>query len=279
MKSSLMSYSKMHKPDSSNSPSNLAVQDYFTDLTQSKADLKYTHVELAESDYAHKLSEAELLLKKAQSLSLLLDAPSVHSNIQVKSAEITEKQEIPEYKHKLDESASISHQEIAQVAEIEDISGIRNSQISLKEHLDERFQVLLCEVAGLVLALPLVELGGIHTLTKVSPIVGKPPWFMGLLIKGDNTYQCIDTARCIIPERYTKELQASLDYKFAIQLGKSPYVLCCEQISMTMTLDKSDIKWRGESAKRAWSAGVLKDKMCALVDGARMVQVVLGRMH
>ncbi len=40
-----------------------------------------------------------------------------------------------------------------------------------------------------------------------------------------------------------------------------------------------DVKWRGESTKRAWSAGVLKDKMCALVDGARMVQVVLGNMH
>lgn len=269
----------MHKSGPSNSPSNLAVQDYFTDLTQSNSDLEFKQEDLIDNDYATKLSEAELLLKKAQSLSLLLNESPTQNDIQAPLSEISEEQQITEHEQKLDESALINHQEIAQVAEIEDISGIRNSKISLKDHLDERFQVLLCEVAGLVLALPLVELGGIHTLTKVSPIVGKPPWFMGLLIKGENTYQCIDTARCIIPERYTNELQASLDYKFAIQLGKSPYVLCCEQISMTMTLDKSDIKWRGESTKRAWSAGVLKDKMCALVDGARMVQVVLGNMH
>ena len=269
----------MHKPGSENSPSNLAMQDYFTDLTQSKANLTYTQDEVAESDYAHKINEAELLLQKAQSLSLLLHDSPGESSVAVLPSEISVKQQFPEFEQKHDDTESINHQEIAQVAETEHISGIRDSQIALKEHLDERFQVLFCEVAGLVLALPLVELGGIHTLTKVSPIVGKPPWFMGLLIKGDDTYQCIDTARCIVPERYTSELQASIDYKFAIQLGKSPYVLCCEQISMTMTLNKSDVKWRGESTKRAWSAGVLKDKMCALVDGARMVQVVLGRMH
>jgi len=286
-----------NKMISNNSASNLALNDYFSDLVAPQENhINAPNVNI-DDEYALKLSDAERLLKKAQSLSELMDdesfiADEIDRELEVK---LEVKHELKyEVEHLLNEPSkasvvlknthvsdnnlsAINHQEKPELAETEDVLGVRDAQISLQQHLDEHFHVLLCEVAGLTIAIPLVELGGIHKITKISPLVGKPAWFMGLLIKGSNKYQCIDTARCIMPEKYTATLASELDYKFAVQLGKSPYVLCCEKISTTITLGKEDIKWRADSSKRPWLAGLLKEKMCALIDGARMVQVVLGK--
>ncbi len=153
--------------------------------------------------------------------------------------------------------------------------GVRVRGSSLLDSLPERFQVLLCEVAGLNIAIPLLELGGIHKLTKISPIAGKPAWFKGILIKGDEKYNCIDAAKWIMPERYTPEMAETINYKFAIQLGKTPFVLCCESIHTTLDLTKTDVKWLNQEKKRPWLAGLIKEKMCALIDGTKMIELVL----
>lgn len=266
------------------SAANAALNEYFIDLTE--LDHTQEHHQGINDEYALKLNDAERLLKKAHSLSLLMNDRSLlagedeYAQDAVMPCERLSEQLCEQISEQLvEQTDSINHKEILDCAEIEDISGVRDAHIPLQEHLDEHFHVLLCEVAGLTLAIPLVELGGIHKITKISPIVGKPPWFMGLLIKGSDKYQCIDTARCIMPDKYNDELAAQLDYKFAVQLGKSPYAICCERISTTIMLKQQDIKWRANQVKRSWLAGLLKEKMCALIDGARMVQVVLGKMQ
>jgi len=171
---------------------------------------------------------------------------------------------------------SLNDKENPALAETIEVDQTRDPLVPLEASLPARFQVLLCEVAGLTIAVPLVELGGIHQLTKISKLAGKPDWFKGILIKGENKYQCIDAARWIMPEKFSAEMAENIDYKFAIQLGKTPYLLCCESVSSTIELTKDDIKWRSEDLKRPWLAGLLKEKMCALIDSARMVQVVLN---
>lgn len=282
-----------------------AVKNYFEDLMQPLATPIENTPDILENE---KLSEAERLLRKAQDISLLLhdEAPSSVKEQQqetlaqnasptyVKTSHSSLNQPVlldkPYFEDKQNphlervlSAKELAHQALGknnyqenpQDAEIEDIQETRDACVDLKEHLDNRFQVLLCEVAGLTLAIPLVELGGIHKLTKISPIVGKPEWFMGVLIKGSEKFQCIDTARWIMPEKYTPQLAEKLDYQFAIQLGKTPYVICCDSISTTIELSKDEVKWRVNDGKRPWLAGLLKEKMCALIDGARMVQVVL----
>lgn len=148
------------------------------------------------------------------------------------------------------------------------------ASISLQDSLDERFQALFFEVAGLTLAVPLIELGGIHEITKIAPIIGKPDWFMGVMLRNEDKFNVVDSARWVMPEKYDDEMATNLNYRFLINLGKTPWGLTCEKLINTVELNKSDVKWRSNSGKRPWLAGMVKEKMCALINVAELVKML-----
>jgi purine-binding chemotaxis protein CheW len=144
----------------------------------------------------------------------------------------------------------------------------------LNERLPNRFQALFFDVAGLTLAIPLIELGGIIQMQELSKMPGKPNWFMGVLVKQEDRYHCVDTALWMMPERYTDQLQQVLNYTYAIQLGKTPWVLACSRLATTHELTHDDIKWRDQSKSKPWLAGMIKQKMCALIDASQLIELL-----
>jgi purine-binding chemotaxis protein CheW len=137
---------------------------------------------------------------------------------------------------------------------------------SQTDYFDGEFQALFFEVAGLTLAVPLKALGGIHQLGEVNQLFGKPKWFKGVMLNRDEKLNVVDTARWVMPEKYDEKLEASLDYQYLITLGDSQWGLLAEKLINNITLTKEDVKWRTNQSKRPWLAGVIKEKMCALID-------------
>lgn len=135
-----------------------------------------------------------------------------------------------------------------------------------EEYGESEFQALFFEVAGLTLAVPLKSLGGIHQLGEVTQLFGKPKWFKGVMLNREEKLNVVDTARWVMPEKYTPELEYKLDYQYLITLGDSPWGLLAENLINNITLKPEDIKWRVNVGKRPWLAGVIKEKMCALID-------------
>lgn len=140
------------------------------------------------------------------------------------------------------------------------------SNNSESDYFDGEFQALFFEVAGLTLAVPLKALGGIHQLGEVNHLFGKPKWFKGVMLNRDEKLNVVDTARWVMPEKYDEKLEASLDYQYLITLGDSQWGLLAEKLINNITLTKEDVKWRTDQSKRPWLAGVIKEKMCALID-------------
>ncbi|MEK0157798.1 chemotaxis protein CheW [Pseudoalteromonas piscicida] len=139
--------------------------------------------------------------------------------------------------------------------------------LSAREAYQEgEFQALFFEVAGLTLAVPLKSLGGIHQLGEVNQLFGKPKWFKGVMLNREEKLNVVDTARWVMPEKLTPELEDSLDYQYLITLGDSNWGLLAEKLVNNLTLKPEDIKWRTADGKRPWLAGVIKEKMCALID-------------
>ena len=134
------------------------------------------------------------------------------------------------------------------------------------DYFDGEFQALFFEVAGLTLAVPLKALGGIHELREVNHLFGKPKWFKGVMINREEKLNVVDTARWVMPEKYDEQLEASLNYQYLITLGDSQWGLLAEKLINNITLSKEDVKWRTNNSKRPWLAGVIKEKMCALID-------------
>lgn len=145
-------------------------------------------------------------------------------------------------------------------------SSLNNKDQAQDDFGEEDFQALFFEVAGLTLAVPLKSLGGIHQLGELTPLFGKPKWFKGVMLNRDEKLSVVDTARWVMPEKFTPELEEKLSYKYLITLGDSSWGLLAESLVNNITLKPEDVKWRTNGSKRPWLAGVIKEKMCALLD-------------
>lgn len=137
------------------------------------------------------------------------------------------------------------------------------------------FQALFFSVAGLKLAVPLKSLGGIHQWKEPNTIFGKPDWYLGIMTNREEKLNVVDTARWVMPEKYTPELAEQLNYQYLIMLSESRWGLACESLVTTEALSPSDVQWRkGENSKRPWLAGVVREKMCAILDVDAMVEML-----
>jgi purine-binding chemotaxis protein CheW len=149
-----------------------------------------------------------------------------------------------------------------------------NSAAPAKEYRQGKFQALFFEVAGLKVALPLKELGGIHKMLPLNTLPSKPQWYRGVMLYREQKINVVDTARWVMPEKYDEKLEETLNYQYVIMLGKSSWGLACETLVNTVTLDQDDVKWRSTEGKRPWLAGLIKQHMCALLDVDAMVALL-----
>ncbi len=124
----------------------------------------------------------------------------------------------------------------------------------------KEFQALFFVVSGVTFAVPLTELGGIHQLTKINTLFGKPDWFAGVMTQRESQLNVVDTTRWIMPGR-----EASEPYQYLVMLGNSQWGLACHELHGTELLVRDRIQWRSSAGKRPWLAGMVKDKMCALL--------------
>ncbi|WP_250657684.1 chemotaxis protein CheW [Alkalimarinus coralli] len=136
-----------------------------------------------------------------------------------------------------------------------------------------RFECLIFTVAGLKLAVPLVSLGAIHSMDReLTPLVGRPPWFLGLLPVGEKNIKVVDSALWIMPERYNEA--AKEGYRFVIRLDNSEWGMACDSVAQSFSLSPEEVRWRTDRGKRPWLAGTVIDHMCALMDVAAVAHLL-----
>lgn len=136
------------------------------------------------------------------------------------------------------------------------------------------FQALFFDVAGLTVAVPLTELGGIHNMGKLNSLIGKPDWFMGVMVHRDQKLNIVNTAKWVMPEKYDIDLENSIEYQYIIMLDNSNWGLACEKLVNTVTLNQDDVKWKEQSGRRPWLAGLIKERMCALLDVSALIEML-----
>lgn len=138
---------------------------------------------------------------------------------------------------------------------------------------DKPFEALLFDVGGLTLAVPLVLLGTIHPLQdEITPLFGQPDWFLGIMPTPAGNLKVVDTARWVMPERYTPALRDNL--RFVISVEGHDWGLAVHDVSQAVKLTPAQIKWRSQAGKRPWLAGTVIEQMCALVDVAALAGLI-----
>ena len=138
----------------------------------------------------------------------------------------------------------------------------------------DKFECLLFKVAGLTLAVPLKELGGVLTMDEdLTPLFGQPEWFLGLLpSKTAGTVKTIDTARWVMPEKYTSAAGENLRY--VILMEGTDWGMACHEVAEAISLTPEQVRWRSDRGLRPWLAGTVVEHMCAIMDVAALVDLV-----
>nr|WP_294980183.1 CheW domain-containing protein [uncultured Pseudomonas sp.] len=138
----------------------------------------------------------------------------------------------------------------------------------------EPFECLLFDVAGLTLAVPLVCLGSIYPLAghDLTPLFGQPDWFLGILPGQAGNLKVLDTARWVMPERYRDDYREGLQYVISVQGYE--WGLAVHQVSRSVRLDPSEVKWRTQRQQRPWLAGTVIEQMCALLDVSALAELI-----
>ena len=142
------------------------------------------------------------------------------------------------------------------------------------EWAQETFECLLFDVAGLTLAVPLVCLGSIYQLVgqELTPLFGQPSWFLGILPGQSGNLKVLDTARWVMPDRYRDDLREGLQYVISVQGYE--WGLAVHQVSRSIRLHPSEVKWRSQRTQRPWLAGTVIEHMCALLDVEALADLI-----
>ena len=129
---------------------------------------------------------------------------------------------------------------------------------------DQEFQVLYFDVNGVTFAVSLDELGGIHRIAELNHLIGRPDWYLGLQTGRDAQLDVVDTAKWVMPEKLSDEDYKD-KYQYIVMLDESMWGLASTQLMGTESLDPGKVRWRETAGKRPWLAGMVKEKMCALI--------------
>ncbi len=135
------------------------------------------------------------------------------------------------------------------------------------------FQVLYFDVNEVLFAVPLDELGGIHRISELNHLIGKPTWYLGLQTNREQKFDVVDTAKWVMADKLLGE-EYKDNYQYVVMLGQSSWGLASNQLMGTETLNADKVRWREKAGKRPWLAGMVKEKMCALIHVKALVEML-----
>lgn len=178
--------------------------------------------------------------------------------------------------------------ELAHVAELEQISrkilSTQSASDTVRQNSDNapawavpNFQVLLFKVAGLKLAIPLMELNGIVEWGDeyINELPGHKSWYLGIIQNQGKSVPVIDTLQQVVPQkRWPPEHLLKRNFKHIIMIDNARWGLACEEVLEVITLKTDEVKWRSSRTKRRWLLGTVIDQMCALLDSSEFAAML-----
>lgn len=129
-----------------------------------------------------------------------------------------------------------------------------------------RFESLLFNVSGLTMAVPLIKLDGVLVWKPdlVTAMPASESWFLGIMNYQNKKVKLIDVADLIMPGKRDKS-ESQLMSRILL-VGNGEWGLVFNAVIEVLVLEKTGVKWRSIRGKRPWLAGMVIEKMCALMD-------------
>ena len=206
--------------------------------------------------------------------------PELKVAVEPIKAEIPPEISIPVAKVKTEVKVDAPEIVIPEVEQQQKVEVEPKVEIQLKEEVEteslipqwanEPFQILLFEVAGLKLAVPLIELCGvIEWKDSVTEMPGHADFYLGILQHLDYRIAVIDTAKMVLPVNKQSSLIGDNPrerVKHIVLIDDYQWGLACDTIGEVITLKPEEVRWRTSNTTRSWLAGTVIEHMCALLN-------------
>jgi purine-binding chemotaxis protein CheW len=206
---------------------------------------------------ASKIAEPDSALKSY--LDTLL---SEINEVTVTSPQVEVKEPLPDADINNDE-----HQELTPVATPEPTPSREEPtlQPNIPDWVEGAFQVLLFEVNGIKMGIPLSSLVGILSYSgEASQLPGQPTWSLGVILNREEKVVVINSAKLLMSERLDDN--APVTAQHLLLIGDGQWALAVDSICNTLMLDKEGIRWRSGSGVRPWYAGIIIQELSVLLD-------------
>lgn len=139
----------------------------------------------------------------------------------------------------------------------------------IPEYAKSDFTVLSFKVAGMTMAVPLIEVGSVERLPdSIKAVTGKPKWISGVVEYKKGAAYIVDTYELVIPETtYDKRPKPKLDANTRVVLSANgQWGLLCEEVGDTLVLNAKEVCWRTMNTRRSWLTGTVSKYGCVLID-------------
>lgn len=119
---------------------------------------------------------------------------------------------------------------------------------------------LLCEAAGVRLALPMGEVRHMVPLPPLRPEPGDPDICLGHWRHPGGEARVIDLAALLAPD------MAGAEADTLLLLNDRTWALACTVYEESVVLDAEGIAWRTPTQSRPWLVGMMRELRCGVID-------------
>ncbi len=151
---------------------------------------------------------------------------------------------------------------------------------TLPEHLPawarQNFEVIHVEVANANLALHVLNIETVQPwdARKITPMPGHENWFLGLYSYQDVNIPIINIASYLFPNKQQKPLDYHQIIIFSAPQSKKIWGMVCEKVHDMEVLQPDNIQWRKSIEKNPWLLGVIKERMCSILDVEKFAEIL-----
>lgn len=140
------------------------------------------------------------------------------------------------------------------------------------------FKVLFFSVDEITLAAPLERLGAVLTeFGEIKTMPGAADYYYGVLINRGETIRVIDFSRFIaVTEGGSSGLEQSeigVPDRVIVIEG-SGIGIACHNLTEVVEIVPEEVRWRSGVSRRPWYRGILRERMCALLDIGALVSIL-----
>ncbi len=216
------------------------------------------------------VNESDPRLKKVEQLLSKISLTRLHEiKTEIKAEVVTDSQSPVEFENTQQVNQKLESAETAMAKS----SFAAREEYPLKKIVGDVFQTLVFEVNRLTMAVPLLKLGGIIDISEqdITPLVGTPDWFMGLVPNERGNLMVVDTQQFLMPE---KTIVKEKKYNYLIILDDSQWALACHSVGEAKNLTPDDIRWSARSSSRPWFAGMVVEHLSALLEVDELINLL-----